>query len=56
MIIYVIKWYNKLVVLNNNVVKFVKFREVGEILGVNVCILVRWEKSGEINFIKILLE
>ena len=36
----------------NNAVKFVKPREVAEILGVDVRTLVRWEQNGEINAIK----
>lgn len=50
--IYVIKRYNKSVLSNNNVVKFVKPREAAEILGVDVRTLVRWEQNGDINAIK----
>nr|WP_293104267.1 hypothetical protein [Okeania sp. SIO2F4] len=33
-------------------VKFIKLRETAEILGVDVCTLVRWEQSQQINAIK----
>ena len=33
--------------------KFVKPRKATEILGVNICTLVRWEQDSQINAIKI---